>query len=156
MINCTFENGNGAKLRHVTVDSLVLKGDEILLHKRSARISEGGKWSLAGGYLDRDETISAGAEREIFEETGYRVKNLTLLRIIDTPNRPREDRQNVSFVFFCIAAEKEGEPDWEAEEQKWFKLNDLPSKESVAFDHLDSIQTYLNYLKAPSTLPILQ
>ncbi len=156
MISCAFENGHKASLRHVVVDSLVLRGNELLLHRRSAKLNEAGKWSLAGGFLDRDETIAEGAQREILEETGYRVTDLTLLRVVDKPDRRNDDRQNVSFVFFCFAGEKAGQPDWEAEEQKWFKLDNLPPKEEIAFDFYDNIQCYLNYLKDPCQLPLIK
>ncbi len=115
MITCSFENGNKASLRHVVVDNLVLQGDKILLVRRSGKLSEGGKWGLPGGFVDRDETIKEAAAREIMEETGYTVADLTLFRIIDTPDRPAEDRQNIAFVHFCIAQERTGTPDWESD-----------------------------------------
>lgn len=154
MINCAFENGNKANLRHVVVDSLILRGDELLLHKRSNKLNEPGKWSLAGGFLEQNETVAEGARREIFEETGYRVKNLTLLQIVDNPNRRNDDRQNISFAFFCTADKKDGRPDWEAAEQKWFKLDNLPPKEDIAFDFFDIIECYRHYLKESPPLPI--
>ena len=85
MITCTFEDLGIGNLRHVVVDVLVLKNKEILLTKRAEGLLEAGKWGLIGGLLDRDETIEEGAKREVFEETGWRVKNLKLLKIIDNP-----------------------------------------------------------------------
>jgi 8-oxo-dGTP diphosphatase len=95
MINCSFENGNRASLRHVVVDNLVLQDDRILLVKRAPQLIEGGKWGLVGGFVDRDETIKQAAAREIMEETGYEVTDITLFRIVDTPNRPGEDRHRL-------------------------------------------------------------
>src|SRR5215471_14320648 len=78
MISCSFENGHKASLRHVVVDNLVLQGDRLLLVKRAAKLSEGGKWGLVGGFVDRDETIKQAVAREIMEETGYEVADITL------------------------------------------------------------------------------
>ncbi|MFA4994788.1 MAG: NUDIX hydrolase [Bdellovibrionales bacterium] len=153
MITCEFENGNKARLRHVVVDSLVLMGDKILLVKRAARLIEGGKWGLVGGFVDRDETIKEAVAREVLEETGYTVDKITLFHVIDVPDRPNEDRQNVSFVHFCTALEKIAAADDESDEQKWFSLSALPSKEEMAFDHFSSIQLYQDYLKQPFPLP---
>lgn len=114
MIGCTFENGNHASLRHVVVDNLVLQGDRILLVKRAPALIEGGKWGLVGGFVDRDETIRQAAAREIMEETGYEVSDITLLRIVDTPDRPGEDRQNIAFVHACTAGRQTGTPDGES------------------------------------------
>ena len=55
-----------------------------------------GKWGLVGGFIDRNETIKQAAAREVFEETGWRIENLKLLRLKDWPDRLHEDRQNIS------------------------------------------------------------
>ena len=109
MIKCIFENGDEASLRHTVVMVIVIKEDKILLGKRSEKIIEGGKWGLPGGFIGRDETIKGAADREIFEETGYRLKNSALLTIVDEPDRPNDaDRQNIAFVYFGEAGKKEG------------------------------------------------
>src|ERR1035437_2935256 len=66
MIKCEFENGKKASLRHVCADVLVLKDDKILLQLRSTKLlMEPGKWALAGGFVDLDETVAEAAEREV-------------------------------------------------------------------------------------------
>lgn len=131
MINCELENGNKVSLRHVVVDNLVIQDGKILLVKRISKLLEGGKWGLVGGFVERNETVKEAAVREILEETGYKVEDITLLRIIDTPDRPAEDRQNISFVNFCTAAEKVGTADNESEKQEWFELSALPPQRRV-------------------------
>lgn len=130
-------------LRHVTVDCLVLKEGKILLAKRSGRLLEGNKWCLIGGFVERGENLAQAAEREVMEETGWKITNLKLLRIKDSPNRPKEDRQNISFVYVCDAVEKTGQKDNESETVEWFDFNKLPNKEDFAFDHFDDIEFYL-------------
>ena len=156
MITCSFENGNKAFLRHVAADALVLRGQEILLVKRASKLIEGGKWGLAGGYMDRDETIRETVEREVLEETGYKVENITLFKIIDNPNRPGEDRQNIAFVFFCHALDKVGQADNESDEQRWFDLSALPPESEMAFDHAASIRDYQEYLKSSGSWPLFK
>ena len=135
-------------MRHVTVDALVFnQKEQILLIKRNMKLSEGGKWALPGGYADRDETLIEGAAREIMEETGWKVKNIELLRIVDSPNRPKEDRQNIAFFYTAEAVEKTGEPDWESDDVKWFDLSYLPTETEMAFDHLENIRFYLEQSK---------
>jgi len=156
MINCTFENGNKASLRHVIIDALVLKDDKILLVKRTKKLLEGGKWALVGGYVERDENLYQTVEREIREETGYTVKDVTFLCVRHNPYRPHEDRQNIAFVFFSTAVEKVGEHDWEEDETKWFDLDKLPEPESIAFDHLKNIELYQQFKQNKITIPLLQ
>jgi 8-oxo-dGTP diphosphatase len=155
MIDCTFENGNKAGLRHVVVDVLVIKNAKILLVKRVKKLLEGGKWGLIGGFMERNETLHETIAREIFEETGYKIKDPTLLTIRDNPDRPNENRQNISFVFFCTALEKEGKPDWESTEIKWFSFDELPKKEELAFDHHENIKLYLKYKKENIKIPLI-
>ncbi len=141
MINCTFEDGNTANLRHVVVDGLVIVGNKILLIKRAAHLSEAGKWALVGGFLELDETTTEGFSREVYEETGWEVADITLLRVNDGV-RKGENRQNVSFVYVCTATKKTGEPDNESTEQRWFPLDKLPSIDQIAFDHAENIALY--------------
>ena len=156
MITCSFENGNKAALRHVVVDSLVLQGDGILLVKRTNKLSEGGKWALPGGFVDRNETIKEAAAREIMEETGYEVADMTLFRIIDAPDRPAEDRQNIAFVHFCAAQERTGVPDWESSDVQWFSLSALPDEREFAFDHYSNIRLYREFLAGRQELPVVR
>lgn len=155
MISCTFEKGNEALLRHVVVDALVLRDERILLVKRADDLLEAGKWALVGGFVERDETLEQTVEREVFEETGYRVHDFLLLGMNANPDRPHEDRQNIAFVFVCIALEKEGEADDESTEQKWFDLEKLPPKEEIAFDHYKNIELYKKYRNGEVTIPVM-
>ncbi len=153
MITCEFEDGGKASLRHAVVDCIVLQDNKVLLAKRSPKLTEGGKWGLVGGFMDRNETIKEAIQREIYEETGWEIDGLTLLSIIDTPNRKNEDRQNVCFLFFCNGIKQTGKPDWESTEIKWFDLKDLPPEQELAFDHAQSIQLYKKYIKEKFSLP---
>jgi len=155
MIKCTFEDGGEVLLRHVVIDTLVLHNEQLLMVKRTAKLLEGGKWGIIGGFVDRDETIAQAALREIYEETGWEVQKLTLLTVIDRPDRPNEDRQNVSFVYFAEAVKQTGQPDWESDEVRWFDLDDLPPRDQIAFDHADSIDLYRQYRRHNLTLPLL-
>ncbi len=143
MIQCQFENGNKASLRHVVADVIIIKNKQILLVKRAPHLTNGGKYAIIGGFVDRDETIEQAAVREALEETGYAVKIQRLLQVNDSPNRPQEDRQNIAFVYVAEGLEQTGKPDNESTEIGWFDLDKLPPKEQFAFDHHDAILSYL-------------
>lgn len=159
MIKCEFENGNKASLRHVTTDTIVINNNKILLGRRGTLngkpIPESGKWALLGGFMDRDENLEQAAKREVMEESGWEIKNLKLLRIADIPNRPAEDRQNISFVFIAEAVEQTGKSDEEVSELEWFDLEKTPPKESMAFDFFEDIELYKKYLKEKFDLPLI-
>lgn len=145
MINCEFENGNKASLRHVVIDAIVLKENTILLVKRAGNLAEGGKWGLVGGFAERDEIMEEALTREVFEETGYEIKTTIFFTIIDNPKRKNEDRQNIAFIYVCEVGVKTGMSDNESTEQKWFDLDSLPKEEEIAFDHFQIINLYLKH-----------
>lgn len=154
MITCTFEDGDKGQLRHVVVDTLVLQDNKILLAKRAKKLSlEGGKWGLLGGYVGRDETTKEAAKREVMEESGYEITDIQLLTIRDNPDRPKENRQNIAFIYIAQASEKTGTSDWEVSDLEWFALDEVP-KDEVAFDHYKNIELYLDHKRKGTSLPI--
>ena len=158
MIICTFEDKGAGQLRHVTTGAIIVNQErnKILLAKRSSKILNGGKYCLPGGFLSRNETTVQCVLREVKEETGYQGKIISLFRINSNPVRPQEDRQNVDFAYIVEAQEKSDNHDWENTEIKWFNISNLPKPEEFAFDHFETIELYIKYLKQPFTLPIVE
>lgn len=157
MISCTFEDNSPAKLRHVTVDVILVneQKNKLLLVKRASWLSQGGKWAFPGGFMSRDESLIDAALRECKEESGYKANIVSLFRIIDSPKRLGEDRQNVNFTFIAIAGEKIQAPDKEVNELQWFDFDKLPLGTEFAFDHFETVQLFLLHLKTPFAQPII-
>ncbi len=157
MLICNFENGGRAELRHVVTGVILLDETKrkILLVKRAPNMTCANLWALPGGYLDRDETIAQGALREVKEETGYEAKINTLLQIIDSPLRRKEDRQNVEFTYVAQIVRQVAKPDREISAIRWFGLNQIPPEPDFAFDHRSSVFLYCRFQKHPFLLPII-
>ena len=155
MINCTFENGRRASLRHVVVHAVVEKDGALLLVRRAPHLLEGDKWGLPGGFLDRDESLSDGILRELREETGWEGQVSALLRINSRPDRPGEDRENVAFDFVVTPVRRVGEPDEESSAVEWVPLDRLPPLHTLAFDHGDTVHLYLASRGKPGHVPIV-
>lgn len=143
MIDCKFENGAEAKLRHLVVDAVIVQDEKILLVKRAAHLHEGGKWALPGGFVERDETAIEAVMREVLEETGYTCDVQELITVIDKPNRRGDDRQNVAFVFAAQTITKTKQRDAESTAVEWFPITALPSESDMAFDHLEIIWEWI-------------
>lgn len=154
MVTCTFENGGTAKLRHVVTHAIVEKDGAILLVKRAPEMLEGGKWGLPAGYMEINETMAEGVLRELYEETGWEGKVSTLFRINSRPDRPNEDRQNISVEFIVEPTKKTGTPDHESTNVEWIPIDKLRPEE-FAFDHGESIQLYLEWKQKKFQLPIV-
>lgn len=155
MINCTFENGNKVNLRHVVVHAIVEKNGAILLEKRALHLSGAGKWSLPGGFLDRDETAKEAVLRELLEETGYQGKIIALFRINSNPERQEEDRrQNVAIEYLVKPMKQIKMPDKESTEIKWVPIEKINSLD-FAFDHGETVKLYLDYRQRGFALPLI-
>ncbi len=156
MITCRFENAREGALRHVAVDGIVLNpAGQALLVRRRPDLVEGGKWSMPGGFVDRDETIFTATRREIHEETGYEVSTIDLFAVISDPNRNDNDRQNISFVFTARVGEQTAQPDDESVDQQWFDLDALPGSDAMAFDHLRLLEMYGEHRLARNPGPVV-
>lgn len=155
MITCEFEDGGKAKLRHVTVVAIAHKDNKILLVKRAPHLTRGGKYTVPGGFLDRDEDAKTAVLRELKEETGFLGSKPELFKINDNPKRPKEDRQNVDFIYIVEVTGGEKTDNSEVTSIDWFEKENLPSEDDFAFDHRDSILKYFQYLKEAFKLPII-
>jgi len=67
---------------HVGVGILLVRDNSLLLIKRKYN-PDAGYWSIPGGHLDLGEKVQVAAEREAYEETGFKVKVTKLAGIID-------------------------------------------------------------------------
>ena len=67
---------------HVGVGVLLVRDHTLLLIKRKYD-PDAGYWSIPGGHLDLGEKVQVAAEREAYEETGFKVKVIKLAGIID-------------------------------------------------------------------------
>jgi 8-oxo-dGTP diphosphatase len=126
---------------------MILKEGKVLLghrnedpEKASSLLHGQGTWTMPGGKLHFQENLKEGAIREVFEETGIKVKNL---KVISVSNDIVSDAHFVTIGF--LAEEFEGEakvmePE-EIIEWKWFDLNSLPSP--LYFPSAKIIKNYL-------------
>ncbi len=80
-----------------------LAGEKILLTRRS----DNGQWCLPGGGIDPGESAAEACQREVWEETGLRVRLKRLTGIYSSPHRLIEypDGNRFQIVAFNFEAE---------------------------------------------------
>jgi len=106
--------------------SFVLKGDKVLLLKKSKGLFGEEKWNVPGGKIRPGENPENGAIRETLEETGLRVKNLEQVGLVHFYKNMRRDVPEwTGYVF--VSREFSGTLT-EGREGilKWFSIHDLP------------------------------
>ncbi len=104
-----------------------------------------GKWAFPGGFVDMDETAEECAYRELKEETGLEIKDLSQLVTVSTLGRdPRGRTVSVFFYGFINYASADIQAGDDAKKAQWFPADKLPS---LAFDHGEIIHIALGRLK---------
>src|SRR5829696_297414 len=91
----------------VDVRGAVVKDGKILLIQERAD----NRWAMPGGWADLGNSPKSVAEREVWEESGYRVKAEKVLAVIDA-NRiePFEFYHAYKIIFLCTLLEGEPRP----------------------------------------------
>ncbi len=128
-------NYHGAPIAPV-LNCIVRRGEEILLLKRSERVSAyGGFWHTVAGFLDTPgQSVRAQAIQELNEELGLTPGSLKTLSLL--PSFPVYDAQlRRVWRIYPVRAEVEGDPpiqlDWEHTEYRWVRREDLPRYQTI-------------------------
>ena len=104
------------------------------------------QWALVGGFVKDNEALSDAVNRELFEEAGIKVNYLEQLYTFGD-NIERDPRfRVVSVAYFALVNSTKLflMADSDAEEAKWFSINELPP---LAFDHKFILETARKRLK---------
>ena len=110
----------------VDVRAFVVRDGRVLLVREN---SDGGRWTLPGGWADVNATPSENVVREVFEESGYESRVVRLLAVWDrdaqghTPPHP----YHVYKIFFhCEITGGAPKPNLESSECGFFDPHALP------------------------------
>ncbi|MFX0040633.1 MAG: NUDIX hydrolase [Promethearchaeota archaeon] len=118
---------------HIGVGVLLVRDNQLLLVKRKYD-PDAGYWSIPGGHLDLGEKVEAAAERESYEETGFKVKVSKLAGIINKIMYDNDGKIEYHYVLINYFVEQiEGDPNQlpkaadDALEAKFVPFNQLNS-----------------------------
>ena len=119
----TFHAQIGYATPRVDVRGAVFRDGKLLM----VRERLDGGWTLPGGWADVGDRPSHAAEREVWEEAGFRVKARKVVGIYDA-NRvgPLELFHAFKIVFLCDLLDGEARPSNETSEVAFFGPDDIP------------------------------
>jgi ADP-ribose pyrophosphatase YjhB (NUDIX family) len=107
----------------IDVRGAVIRDNKILLIQERAD----GKWAMPGGWADLGSAPASMVEREVWEESGFRVKAEKVVAVIDA-NRiePMEFYHAYKIIFLCSLLDGEPRPSYETLAVDFFDMNHLP------------------------------
>jgi ADP-ribose pyrophosphatase YjhB (NUDIX family) len=109
----------------VDVRGAVIRKDSILL----VRERQDGGWTLPGGWADTGETPSQAAAREVWEESGFRVRPVRLIAAWDRTlhgHVPPHPFRIYKLFFLCDLVGGEAKPSRETSEVGFFREDVIP------------------------------
>lgn len=145
-----FKDQRGYATPKVDVRGAVFKDSKILLVKEILEVG----WTLPGGWADVGDVPSQAAEREVYEEAGFKVKAANLVGVYDA-NRTGELILHHAYklVFLCDLISGDAAPSHETSEVGWFDMDAIPqpfSGERTAMRHIeDAYAVYKDRQKLP-------
>lgn len=113
----------------VGVGAIVVHEDAILLVRRG-KPPHSGLWAIPGGRLRYGETLASGAEREIREETGVRIRGGEVIYTTEYIEEGVGGDDGYHYVIVDVAGEYiDGAPrgDDDALEASWIRFDQLPT-----------------------------
>lgn len=120
----------------VGVGVIITRGEEVLLLRRR-NVHGSGYWSTPGGYLDFGESPEACALREVKEETGLDITNVTF-RAVTNDLFAAEGKHYMTLWMEGAYASGEAvvNAPYESAEVGWFAWDELPEPPFLPFRNL--------------------
>lgn len=120
-----FEAETGYATPKLDVRGVVFKEEAVLL----VRERDDGLWSLPGGWVDVGDSPGGAAVREVYEESGYRVRASKLLALYDRDRHPHTPLPFHIYKLFFLCELQGGDPlttGIETDGVGFFEQGDLP------------------------------
>jgi ADP-ribose pyrophosphatase YjhB (NUDIX family) len=120
-----FSKQKGYATPKVDVRGAVFRDGELLM----VRERMDGGWTMPGGWADVGNVPSEAAEREVWEEAGFKVKAQRVIGVYDA-NRsgPLELFHAFKIVFLCELLSGEATPSSETSEVSFFPRHAIPER----------------------------
>lgn len=102
--------------------AVVREGKILLIQERTD-----GKWAMPGGWADLGDAPASVAEREVWEESGYRVKAEKVVAVLDANRiQPMEFYHAFKIIFLCRLMGGEPRTSNETSAVDFLDPNELP------------------------------
>lgn len=149
LIEDLFAGEVGYATPKIDIRGVVTRGDAVLL----VREKEDGLWTLPGGWVDVGEPPGEAVEREVREESGYRVRATRLLALWDRDKHPHPPipHHTYKLYFQCELLGGSPEQSLETDGVGFFEEYNLPGL-SLTRVTPEQVSRLLGYVRDPDRL----
>lgn len=143
-----FAAAQGYETPKIDVRGVVFRDDQLLLVRE---LLDGGRWTLPGGWADVNDLPSEAVEREVWEETGYRVRAVKLLAVLDRRlhgHKPPMPWGAYKLFFLCELLDGRPTPSLETAGASFFAEDAIPEL-SVARTTPEEISRLFEHHRQP-------
>ena len=149
VVQALFDAQTGHATPKVDSRGVVFCDETILLVQE---VADGNRWTLPGGWVDINESPSGAVEREVFEESGYRVRATKLLALYDRNRHPHAPAAFHTYKMFfqceLLDEARDITPNFETSGIGFFRLDALPELSTARVTH-SQIARFFDHLKHP-------
>jgi ADP-ribose pyrophosphatase YjhB (NUDIX family) len=124
-IRTIFAAQSGYATPKVDVRAAVFRDRKVLLVQERSD----GLWTLPGGWADVNDSPSEAVEKEVVQESGFKVRAQRLLAVFDRAKHPHDPPfpfQIYKLFFLCEIESGEATPSAETSSVEFFALESLP------------------------------
>jgi ADP-ribose pyrophosphatase YjhB (NUDIX family) len=142
-----FEDVEGYMTPRVDVRGVVFENNKVLLVKERM---DGG-WTLPGGWADPNETPSQSVEREVLEESGFLVRAVKVLAVLDRAKQghtPPFPYHVYKLFFLCDIEGGKKTTSHETDDVDFFGEDEIPEL-SAARTTASQLSRFFKHLRDP-------
>lgn len=110
---------------HLVVGAVLVDDENKICLVREAKAPYAGKWNLPLGHLEHGETLTAGAIREVKEETGYDIK---LIELLPPQNASHDNSFRILYVGKVLGGSPEKRLENDTTNVGWFSFPEIEQK----------------------------
>lgn len=118
----------------IGIKAVLVYRRRILLLRRVPEISRGDTWDLPGGIIEENEKLLQGLQREVYEESGIKIKSVQIPLEVGYFNEGIYRFKNViRITYFCPVKTSKVRLSPEHYMYKWFSLKEVKKMKPQEF-----------------------
>ena len=136
----------------VIAGCIIVKDDKVLMVQEASKDCYG-LWTFPAGHLDEPEKITDAAIREVYEETGFKVKLTGVLPLVLTAKQGKEPKIHIRFTAEVVEESQNFNKE-EILDVKWIEIEKVKAMTKEELRSYDLNQKQIDYFIQNKIYPL--